>query len=169
VSRTAESVDVVGLLHDRDDLDAGERRLPAALVVVGGDPDQPVRALLDRERPVGIRRVDGEGGRLDPGLLRVGGVEDVGRPAVALGVPQVHPHEHLREVRRVDPAGLGADGDEGLAGVVLPRQQGSDLELADRPPDPAPLAVGIGVGGLPGRLVVLLVGEFVHDRDVVEA
>src|SRR4051794_434245 len=62
-------VDVVAGLHDRGHLDAGERRLPAPLVVERRDPHQPVRALLDRQRPVRERRVDLERGRLDPGLF----------------------------------------------------------------------------------------------------
>ena len=40
-------LDVVGLLDDRHDLDAGEGRLPAALVVERADPHEAVRALLD--------------------------------------------------------------------------------------------------------------------------
>ena len=51
-------LDVVGLLDDRQDLDTGERGLPPALVVERADPDQPVGALLDRQRPVRVRRVD---------------------------------------------------------------------------------------------------------------
>ena len=40
--------------------------------------------------------------------------------------------QHLGEVGGVDAAGLGADGDQRLARVVLAGQQGADLELVDR-------------------------------------
>ena len=42
-------------LGDGQDLDAGERRLAAALVVEGRDPHQPVGPLLDGQRAVGVR------------------------------------------------------------------------------------------------------------------
>ena len=81
-----------------------------------------------------------------PGLLGVGGVVDLGRVAVPLGPAQVHPHQHLGEVGGVDAAGLGADGDQRLARVVLPGEQGADLELVQRPAQRAQLALGLGEG-----------------------
>src|SRR6202042_3338635 len=39
-------LDVIGLLHHRDNVHAGERGLPAALVVVLGDAHHPVRTVL---------------------------------------------------------------------------------------------------------------------------
>ena len=88
-------------------------------------------ALLDRQGAVRERRLDLEGRGLDPRLLRVGGVVDLGGVVVPLGPAQVHPQQHGGEVGRVDAAGLGADGDQGLALVVLPRQQGAHLERLD--------------------------------------
>ena len=52
------------------------------------------------------------------------------RVAVPLGPAQVHAQQHLGEVGGVDATGAGADGHDGLALVVLPRQQRADLELA---------------------------------------
>ena len=124
-------LDVVAGLDDRRDLDAGERGLPPALVVERGDADQAVGALLDREGAVGVGGLDLEGGRLDAGLFRVGRVVDLGGVAVTLRPAQIHPHQHLGEVRRVDAAGLGADGDQGFALVVLAGQQGTDLLRVD--------------------------------------
>ena len=158
-------VDLVGLLEHRDHLDGGERRLPAALVVERADPHQPVGAGLDRERAVGVRRVDREGRRLEAGLLGVGGVEDLDGVLVALGPAGVHPHQHLGEVGGVDAAGAGADRDEGLAGVVLAGQQGADLELLDRLVQPGQLGLGLGhrVG------VALLLRQLDAAAEVVEA
>ena len=48
-------VDVVGLLDDRQHLDAGEAGLAAALVVERRDAHQAVGALLDREGAVARR------------------------------------------------------------------------------------------------------------------
>ena len=75
--------------------------------------------------------MDREGGRLQAGLLGVGGVEDLDGVLVALGPARVHPHQHLGEVGGVHAAGAGADRDDRLAGVVLAGQQGADLELLD--------------------------------------
>ena len=117
----------------------GERGLPAALVVVLGDPHHPVGAVLAAQRAVGVGRLDREGGRLDPGLLRIGGVIDLGRVAVPLGPAQVDPPQPLRPVGRVGAAGLRGDGDQRLARVVLAGQQGPDLQLVDLLAEPARL------------------------------
>ena len=45
-------------LGHREHLDPRERGLAAALVVERRDPDQPVGALLDRQRAVRVRRLD---------------------------------------------------------------------------------------------------------------
>ena len=54
-----------------------------------------MRALFDRQRAVGVRGLDLEGGGLDARVLRVRGVENVNRIVVALGPTEIHPHEHL--------------------------------------------------------------------------
>ena len=63
---------------------------------------------------------------------------------MALGPAQVHPHEHLGEVGRVDATGAGADRDDRLALVVLAGQQGADLELADVLLQRGEVALGLG-------------------------
>src|SRR5262249_60698454 len=75
-------VDVIGLLDHRDHIHASEGGLTAALVVVFGDTDHPVRPVLTAQRAVGVGGMDGEGGGLEAGLFRVGGVVDVCRVAV---------------------------------------------------------------------------------------
>ena len=109
--------------------------------------------------------MDGEGGRLEAGLLGVGGVEDLDGVLVALGPARVHPHQHLGEVGGVDATGAGADRDQRLAGVVLAGEQGADLEGLDGLVDLAELGLGLGqrVG------VALLLRELDHDLEVVDA
>ena len=84
------------------------------------------------ERAVGERPLDREGGRLDAGLLRVLGVEDVEPEVVALGPAGVHAQQHLGPVLRVDPARTRVDLHQGVALVVVAGQQRADLELLDR-------------------------------------
>src|SRR5665647_320006 len=112
-------LDAVRRLDQRDDLDGGERGLAPALVVERRDAYEAVGAGLDGKIAIRVGDLDLEGSRLQPGLLGVGGVQDLGRVAVPIRPAQVHPHEHLGEVRRIDTAGAGADRDDGLALVVL--------------------------------------------------
>ncbi len=65
---------------------------------------------------------------LRPSLFGVRRVEDFDGVFVLLGPPQIHPHQHLGEVRSVDTPGAGANRHERIANVVLARQQGPDLE-----------------------------------------
>ena len=118
----------------------GEAGLPAALVVERADPHQPVGARLDAERAVGVGRLHREGGRLQARLLGVRGLVDLGRVAVPLRPAQVHPQQHLGEVRGVHAAGAGPDGDQRLPRVVLAGEQGADLHLLDGLGQPGDLA-----------------------------
>ena len=50
---------------------------------------------------------------------------------MTLGPTQVHPQQHLGEVSRVDATSLRTDGDDRLTLVILPGQQGANLESVD--------------------------------------
>ena len=84
---------------------------------------------------------------------------------MAFGPAQIHPHEHLGPVRRVHPAGLGPDGHQRLARVVLAVEQGAHLELANR----AAQRVQLPPGLLQRGFIVLFRGEVEHDGQVVQA
>src|SRR5580698_2930904 len=158
-------LDVVRLLHHRDHVNARERGLPAALVVVLRDPHHPVRAVLAAQRAVGIWGLYRERGRLDPRLFRVGRVVDLGRVSVPLGPAQVDPAQALGPVCRVGAARLRVDRDQRLARVVLTGQQRPDLQLVDL------LAEHRQVAGrlFPGRLVALALGQLEQHLGVLEA
>jgi len=64
-------LDRVRRLDERNDLDRGERGLPATLVVEGRDAHEAMGACLDRKGAVGVGDLDLEGGRLQAGLLGV--------------------------------------------------------------------------------------------------
>ena len=160
-SSSIGDVHLVGLLHHRQHVDPGERGLTAALVVVLGDADHPVRALLAAEGAVGVGRLDRERGGLDA-RLAVGDVVDLGRVLVPLGPAQVHPLQVPREVLGVGAARLRVDRDQRLADVVLAVQQRADLEGVDV------LAHRREVGDrlVPGGLLVHLLGELEHHLGV---
>jgi hypothetical protein len=122
-----------------------------------------VGPLLHREGAVGVGGLDLEGGRLDAGLLGVGGVVDLCVVAVPFRPAQVHPQQHLGEVGGVDPAGLRADGDHRLPLVVFAGQQGTDLLGLDLLAQGDELRLGLGVG------LRVLVAELEHHLQVVQA
>ena len=90
--------------------------------------------------------------------------QDLARVAVPLRPAQVHPLELLGEVRGVHAAGLGADVDQRLTGVVLAGQEGTDLHLVDRLAhgEQFGLRLGEGVG------VVLRLGQLEEHFEVVD-
>src|SRR5699024_9436311 len=161
-------VDVVGGLHDRQDLHLGEGRLAAALVVERRDAHQAVRALFHRQGAVHVFAVDDERRRLDAGFLRVGDVVHVDLVAGLFRPAGVHAHEHFGEVGGVDAAGAGADVDDRLTLVVFAGQHGRDLEGLDGGAEVGAFLVG-KLGGFGGGVAVLFLGELVHDGQVVEA
>ena len=116
------------------------------------------------QRAVRVRRLHREGGRLEPGLLGVRGVVDLGRVAVPLRPAQVHPQQHLGEVGRVHAAGAGPDGDQRLAGVVLAGEQGADLHLLDGLGQRGDLGADLGERAR----VVLGLGQLQQHAGVVE-
>ena len=83
------------------------------------------------QQTVGVFAGDPEGSRLDAGFL-AGLVVVQGRlEAPALSPAHIHAHEHLGPVLRFGAAGAGMDGDDGVAGVVVARQQGLGFEALD--------------------------------------
>ena len=163
--RSASSISgVSSSLQHRDGVDGRERGVPPLGLVVGGDPDQPVGAGLGRHQPVGPRPLDGQGDRLDAGLVALLVVVDGHLEPAPLGPAGQHPPEHLGPVLGLGPAGPGVDGDDRVPVVELPAQQGQHLEVLD----------GRGQGGQPlgelggHRVVVLLQGELVQRLQVLE-
>ncbi len=102
---------------------------------------------------------------LRPGLFGVRRVEHLDRVVVLLGPADVHPHQHLGEVGCVDTTRPRADGQQGVADVVLTGQKGADLERLDELVEPGELLVGLGQ-----RLcVALFLRHLDHQGEVVEA
>ncbi len=84
-----------------------------------------------------------------------------------VGPADVHAHEHLGPVRGVDATGAGANVDEGVALVVLARQQRAHLHGLDI--GAQGLALGIGVGQRGGHGIALFaLGELVEHGQVFE-
>ena len=127
-----------------------------------------MRAALDAQSPVGVGGVDLEGDRLQTRLLGVGGIEDLDGVVVPLGPAGVHAQEHLGEVGGVHAAGARADGDDGVAGVVLAAEQCADLQVGEVLADGRQVRLGLGED-LGSVLPLLLTGELDHRLEVLDA
>ena len=112
--------------------------------------------------------MDLEGDRLQARLLGVGGVENLDGVLVPLGPAGVHAQEHLGEVGGVHTAGAGADGDDGVAGVVLAAEQRADLQVGEVLADGRQVRLSLGED-LGGILTLLLAGELDHRLEVLDA
>ena len=108
-------------------IDRGERGVAAGRLVERRDPHQPMHAGLGRHQAEGVLAGQRERHALQPRLFAGLVVEDLALEAAALGPLQVHAQQHLGPVLRLDPAGAGMDGDDGVGGVVLAAQHLLDL------------------------------------------
>src|SRR3954451_3825998 len=81
------------------------------------------------EEAIGLPAVDRDRGALDPGLLALELVEDLGREAMALRPSEVHAEQHLGPVGRFRATGARADRNDGVGLVVFAgeEQRGSHL------------------------------------------
>ena len=77
---------------------------------------------------------------------------------------QVHPHQHLSEISRVHPSRLRTDRDQGIAFVVLARQQGTNLQRLDLRGQRGEVAPNL----LEGALVCLFLGQVDHHGQVID-
>ena len=98
--------------------------MPPAGGVKGGDPDQPVDAVLALQKAVGVLALDHNGGALDAGLVPVQIVHHPDLVAVPVGPHVVHPVEHGGPVLGLGAAGPGVEGQNGVVGIILPGEQG---------------------------------------------
>ena len=68
-----------------------------------------MHSVLALEESVGIIPLDIDGHRLDAGLIAVEQLSDRGLVAVALGIAEIEPHQHLRPVLAFGAPGAGVD------------------------------------------------------------
>ena len=112
----------------------GERGVPALGRIERRDAHEPMHAVLGLQVAVGVVAADHHRGALDARFFAGLVVDDLRRPALALGAAQVHAQQHLRPVLRFGAAGAGMDGHDGVALVVLAGElhghlDGGDLRL----------------------------------------
>ena len=92
-------------------------------LVEGRQADEPVLAALGFQDPVRVLALDREGRRLEAGLLARACLEHLGCEAAIRRPAEVHAQEDLGEVLRVGSARVGLDRDDGVARVVLAREE----------------------------------------------
>ena len=149
-------VDHDGVVDHRIDPDRGEAGMPLGRRVEGRDPHQPVHAGLGLQPAVGVRPLDLDGRRLDPGLLPRGFLQEVDGHAMGVGPAGVHPKQHAGPVAGLRAAGAGVHFQKSVISVGLSGQQGLKLRPGGSLPDGLQLATRL----LEAGLVILLIGEF---------
>ena len=154
-------LDVAGLLDDRRDLDARERRLAAVGGVERRQAHEPVHALLGGVEAVGVLAARAERGGLDARLLPRGGLQQLDLEAAPLGPAHHHPQHHLGPVLGVGAARAGVDGHERVAGVVLAGEQALLLERGEARLDGGERLLELG------RELRVLVGELDEPLEVL--
>ena len=93
--------------------------MAAVRLVERAQPDEPVLAALGLEDAVRVLAADGEGRRLEAGLLPGARLEQLDLEAAIRRPALVHPEHHLGPVLRVRPPGARLERHDGVAGVVL--------------------------------------------------
>ena len=86
---------------------------------------------LRLEVPVTVRSVDRQGRALDPGFVSGQEVQRFNLESLPFSPPHVHAQQHLRPILGFRAAGPGVDGEDGVVGIPLPRQQHLDSKLAE--------------------------------------
>src|SRR5690606_8597067 len=90
-------------------VDSGEAGVTTGVRIERADPDETMDTPLRLEGAIGAVPSDGEGGRLDPGLLTVCQFLDGDAEAPIGQVALIHAGKHLRPVLGVDTPGTGVD------------------------------------------------------------
>src|SRR6266498_5007122 len=104
-------------------------------LVEGRQADEAMYAALGPERAVGVLAANRERRRLQAGLLSRARLEQfrlesaVGRPA------EIHAQHHLGPALRIGATGAADDGDDRVARVVLPVEEGRFLEPLELAPE----------------------------------
>ena len=156
----ADQGDHGGLLQHRDDIERGERRVPALLRIERADPHQAMHAALTLQPAVGPATVDRHRDALQPGLLALGLIEDLGSIPVPLSPAKVHAQQHLGPVLALRAASTGMDRYDRRALVIrLGEEQPS---FHPRPVGRELVEVALQVGGQVGASVGLAGRQLGH-------
>ena len=91
-----------------------------------------MHAVLAAEKAIGVLSLDGNGGGLDSRLVSVLVVQSLDGEVVPLAPAGVHAEKHLTPVLGLGAAGSGMESENGVAGVVLPGEQGGQIGLLQR-------------------------------------
>jgi hypothetical protein len=70
-----------------------------------------------------------EGRGLDARLFRIGGIHNRRLVSMTFGPTQIHPHQHLGPISRIDPTRTGADRHHRSSFVILAVEQSLNLHL----------------------------------------
>ena len=120
-----------------------------------------MHAGLAREQAEGEIAGDGEGDRLDAGLIAVLDFVNLGFEALALRPAQVHAHQHLGPVLRFGASRTGMHSDDRVQRIGFAGEHGLGFELLGEVDQRRDFSLEVGLD----RLAFL--GEFEVGLDVV--
>ena len=86
---------------------------------------------LTQKIAVAVVSLSQEGHRLDTGFLTLLEVHDLGLVSPLFGPSQVHPQQHLGPILALGASGARMDRDDGVAGIVLPREKRVQFGLGE--------------------------------------
>src|SRR5690242_5193407 len=125
------NIDLDFVVDLRVDEDRSERSVAARVGVEWRNAHQAMHTDFRLEQPVGVFAVDFEGNGLDARAFTLEAVRDQSVEALLLGPPKIHAQQHFGPVLAFSAAGAGVNGDDGVAHVVLAREQHRGLDLLD--------------------------------------
>ena len=118
-------VDDDGIVDLRRNVHGSEAGVAALGLIKRRDAYQPMHTCLSLQQAKGKLAGDGEGRGLDPRLIAILDLVDLGLEALALGPAQVHAHQHLGPVLRLRAASARVHGHNGVQRVVLFGEHGT--------------------------------------------
>ena len=124
-------LDRVYLFNLRQHVHLGERGVARVLLIERRDPHQPMHAVLGAQPAVRRFPFHLQRRRLDPGLVALHPVDQLGRELRALRPAQIHSLQHLRPVLRLHAARAGANLYDRIPLVVGPRKGQLERLLLD--------------------------------------
>lgn len=96
--------------------------------IKGRDADQTVHPTLSSKIPIGMIAIDHEGHRPKAGLVSGGEIDHLIIKTHSITITAIHPQEDFRPITRLRPAGPRINLDDGVAGIILPRQHAFEFQ-----------------------------------------
>ncbi len=137
--------------------------MPALGLIEGRDAHQAVHADFTLQKSEGVFAVHREGRGLESCFFARLVVVEHGLKPAPLGPSQVHAQKHVGPILGLGAAGSGMNGDDGVARVVLAREQRLGFKPVEQVTEHADFALQVGID------IFAFFGEVEVGGDIVAA